>query len=200
MNHPRSISQLHIQYENNLNMKNRFRNLEFCGRFVAQMKAVLVNRIKYRLHDQFDNLPFGVQMAICLCVLPAVIDGSTPVKPGTFNNFISVYPSLADFIVALPPGRDGPYLCIIGRLFEPVSYVICYQKRVFRCLELWQAVDIGVKVLAVDRVMLPLSTVRAWQFIMTFFYNLENEMQFIYPSVKKLIQQIVFSTQNEIEA
>lgn len=125
-------------------------------------------------------------MALSLFLLPATLTPSLSFvfRGKMMTNFISVCPSVQEFVTSLPRGVAGPYVGIIGKLWAPLSYVVFYQKKVYRCVELWHALDMVIKIFIVYRVELSADAANSWQFIMCHFYDMAKDMDFVYPSVK----------------
>ena len=142
-------------------------------------------RRQTKLNIKPGPLDLGKQMALCLFLLPAIL---TPAQKCSFrgqviSNFISVAPTVQEFIMELPRGKEGPFVAIIGRIIAPLSFVVYYNKRVYRCVELWHAVDMAVKIILIFRLTVPLDSAAAWQFVMMHFYGLEDRIKCVLPNV-----------------
>lgn len=170
-------------------MKNNFRDQKFCKDFVQRSLEVVrrnprFNIEKLRLHEQ----PFHTQMLACLFLLPAEL---YPSQSFTFSklcvtSFISIAPTVPELCSRLSKTSDDPHVAVIGTLRKPTGFVFIYQRKVYKCCELWHALDIAVKMMLVYKKGLPRSTAEAWQFLMVHFYNMSQHMQFIIPGVMRL--------------
>lgn len=177
---------------------NRFRERAYCERFVEKFHGLLRKSKRFNIDGggkkTFQDTSLSQRMTMALFLLPAVLN---PKKRFHFSeellsSFISVRPSVQEFVSSLRKGESSvPHVGIMGRIDAPLSYVVYYQRRVYRCAELWHAMDMAVKIFAVYRPQIAADCANAWQFVMLHFYGMEEEGQFVYPSVRTL--QGVFS-------
>lgn len=128
-------------------------------------------------------------MTLALFFLPAVLNPNQRMHfPGeSVNSFISVSVSVQEFVSRLRKSESSvPHVAIIGRMEAPLSYVVYYRRKVYRCAQLWHAVDMAVKIFRVFRPQIAADCANAWQFVMLHFYDMKGEGQFVYPSVRTL--------------
>lgn len=170
-------------------MTNKFRTPDFCEDFVRRTYEVIRRNTRFNIEKlQFHDQLLGSRLTISLFLLPAVLNPaiSYAFHSQWVNSFISVAPSVQEFIEKLPKKAEGPFVAIIGRLLSPLSFVVFYQRKVYRCVELWHALDMAIKIFIVYQKSFPSDCATAWQFIMLHFYEMEQEIKFILPGVLRL--------------
>lgn len=156
---------------------------------MRQFQAVFRQSARFNIDQRhFKNQPLSKRMALALFLLPATLNPNVSFvfRGNMISNFISVCPSVQEFVAGLPRNEAGPYVGIIGKLSAPLSYVVFYKKKVYRCVELWHALDMVIKILIVFKGNLAADCANSWQFIMCHFYEMEKDLEFVYPSVKTL--------------
>lgn len=180
-----------------MNMTNNFRTPDFCEDFVHRAYEVIRRNTRFNINKlQFQDRLLGSRLTMSLFLLPVMLN---PVASFTFNDkwvnsFISVAPSVQEFVQTLPKRAEGPFVAIIGKLLSPLSFVVFYQRKVYRCVELWHALDMAIKIFIVYQKNFPLDSATAWQFIMLHFYEMEKEIKFVLPGVLRLKAMLNIST------
>lgn len=183
------VLQLSLEFEQQLGLENRFRDDEFCKTYTKQFSGVLLRSSRFSIDEKhFSQQSLSKQMTLALFLLPAALNPSMSFvfRGKMISNFISVCSSVQDFVSSLPRPSRGPYVAIIGKLLAPVSYVLYYQKKVYRFVELWHALDMAIKIHITYKVHMIADSANAWQFVMLHFYQMEKDVEFVYPSVKTL--------------
>lgn len=181
--------QLSLEFEQGLELVNHFRDQDYCNEYVQHFGGVLRKSTRFNIDQKhFDEQPLSKRMALSLFLLPAALNPTMAFvfRGKMITSFISVSPSVQEFVTSLPKSSKVPHVAIIGKLLSPLSYVVYFQKKVYRCVELWHALDMAIKIFIVYKLQLSAECASAWQFVMLHFYAMEQDMEFIYPSVKTL--------------
>lgn len=169
-----------------------FRHTAFVECFVRKMAVLFGKSTRFSKSLYLTDKTVSEQLTISLFLLPAVLSPSSrfEFRGKLFTNFISVCPTVKEMVCMLCQRYtkipDWPFVGIIGRLMAPSAYVVYYQKKVYKCTELWHAVDMAVKIYFIYQKKFPSDAVSSWQFILLYFYNLDNEGRFVLPDVHKL--------------
>lgn len=182
--------QLSLEFEKKHGVSNRFRSREHCDRYVHLMNATF-QRFKYlQTSLAFKNLPTKKLMAAALFLLPVALYPGKPIEFSNLmmTNFISVCPSVEIFINSIPKTSQGPLVAIIGDLVAPASYAVYCQKKVYRCGQIWHAIDIAVKIYMLYGLPMASDAACAWQFIMLHFYELQDFVAKVYHNVARLME------------
>lgn len=168
-------------------MPNRFREPEFCEKFVRKMEAVMchVSLMNFDV-SLYKGQPLSNRLGINLFLLPSVMGRQemAVVRGKLTNHFVSVYTSVEDFVQEMG-NSEGPRVAIIGKLLRPISFVVYNERKVYRCNELWHAIDMVVKIYVVYNKKVPVVAASAWQFVMVHFYDMEKHLMYVLPDVRR---------------
>lgn len=120
-------------------------------------------------------------MTFYLFLLPTILNPSRPfvVSQHQYNGtFISLFPDVESFVSEMAWEPKIPHVSIIGRIMGSCTYVVFFQKKIYRCLELWNALDLALKLYISLKLEFRAETASAWEFLMLHFYDWQGRIIF----------------------
>lgn len=95
------------------------------------------------------------------------------------NAFLVVTPTAVDIELTLKKMADNgpiqPCLLVVGSLFDPKQILVYFDNIKYKIFSAYKAFDICFKIFHVFNVEYPVESCDVWQFVQTFFYNIQTK-------------------------